>query len=133
MPTLRAIEAILRSNVDRAIQTYDEAMRPCWSFDVMTGKFADSEGWRSAFRTDVDHHSEVMPIGVPNRSRSVLRLQFGIVIGMGLESPMVPAPSMRLLLVNALPEPKMHVVDAMVSLPEPVKVEAGARRHPSGK
>ena len=35
---------------------------------------ADSEGWRSAFRTDVDHDSEVMPISVPNRSRSVLRL-----------------------------------------------------------
>ena len=27
---------------------------------------ADSEGWRSAFRTDGDHHSEVMPISVPN-------------------------------------------------------------------
>ena len=27
---------------------------------------ADSGGWRSAFRTDVDHHSEVMPISVPN-------------------------------------------------------------------
>src|SRR5437016_3321944 len=26
---------------------------------------ADSEGWRSAFRTDVDHDSEVMPISVP--------------------------------------------------------------------
>jgi len=26
----------------------------------------DSEGWRSAFRTDVDHDSEVMPISVPN-------------------------------------------------------------------
>jgi len=29
-------------------------------------KCADSEGCRSAFRTDVDHHSEVMPISVPN-------------------------------------------------------------------
>jgi hypothetical protein len=27
---------------------------------------ADSEGWRSAFRTDVDHDSEVMPISVPS-------------------------------------------------------------------
>jgi hypothetical protein len=27
---------------------------------------ADSEGWRSAFRTDVDHDSEVMPISIPN-------------------------------------------------------------------
>jgi hypothetical protein len=27
---------------------------------------ADSERWRSAFRTDVDHDSEVMPISVPN-------------------------------------------------------------------
>jgi hypothetical protein len=27
---------------------------------------ADSEGCRSAFRTDGDHHSEVMPISVPN-------------------------------------------------------------------
>jgi trans-aconitate methyltransferase len=27
---------------------------------------ADSEGCRSAFRTDVDHCSEVMPINVPN-------------------------------------------------------------------
>jgi len=29
-------------------------------------KAADSERWRSAFRTDVDHDSEVMPISVPN-------------------------------------------------------------------
>jgi hypothetical protein len=29
-------------------------------------KRADSEGCRSAFRTDVDHDSEVMPISVPN-------------------------------------------------------------------
>src|SRR3954452_1108001 len=28
--------------------------------------YADSEGWRSAFRTDVDHDSEVMSISVPN-------------------------------------------------------------------
>ena len=35
---------------------------------------ADSERCRSAFRTDVDHDSEVMPISVPNRSRSLLRL-----------------------------------------------------------
>jgi hypothetical protein len=27
---------------------------------------ADSEGWRSGFRSDVDHDSEVMPISVPN-------------------------------------------------------------------
>jgi hypothetical protein len=27
---------------------------------------ADSERWRSAFRSDVDHDSEVMPISVPN-------------------------------------------------------------------
>jgi imidazolonepropionase-like amidohydrolase len=27
---------------------------------------ADSEACRSAFRTDVDHDSEVMPISVPN-------------------------------------------------------------------
>jgi hypothetical protein len=27
---------------------------------------ADSGGWRSGFRTDVDHCSEVMPISVPN-------------------------------------------------------------------
>jgi hypothetical protein len=36
--------------------------------------FADSGGCRSAFRTDVDHRSEVMPISVPNSCRSVLRL-----------------------------------------------------------
>ena len=30
------------------------------------GFCADSEGCRSAFRTDVDHDSEVMPISVPN-------------------------------------------------------------------
>jgi hypothetical protein len=35
---------------------------------------ADSGGWRSAFRTDVDHDSEVMAISIPSRSRSVLRL-----------------------------------------------------------
>jgi transposase len=37
-------------------------------------KRADSEACRSAFRTDVDHDSEVMAISVPNRGRSVLRL-----------------------------------------------------------
>ena len=30
------------------------------------GDLADSERCRSAFRTDVDHDSEVMPITVPN-------------------------------------------------------------------
>jgi hypothetical protein len=33
---------------------------------TMASAFADSEGWRSAFRTDVDHDSEVMSISVPN-------------------------------------------------------------------
>jgi len=28
--------------------------------------FAYSEACRSAFRSDVDHHSEVMPISIPN-------------------------------------------------------------------
>ena len=46
---------------------------------------ADSEGWRSAFRTDVDHDSEVMPISVPNYSRKTDRLQFGILIGITSE------------------------------------------------
>jgi hypothetical protein len=32
---------------------------------------ADSKGWRSAFRTNVDHDSEVMPISIAKRSRSV--------------------------------------------------------------
>ena len=34
--------------------------------DLDDYRLADSEGWRSAFRTDGDHHSEVMPISVPN-------------------------------------------------------------------
>jgi hypothetical protein len=35
---------------------------------IMYGRFwvFTEEGWRSAFRTDVDHDSEVMPISVPN-------------------------------------------------------------------
>jgi integrase/recombinase XerD len=33
---------------------------------VSAVQFADSGGCRSAFRTDVDHDSEVMPISVPN-------------------------------------------------------------------
>jgi hypothetical protein len=33
---------------------------------IQDARGADSEGWRSAFRTDVDHDSEVMPISVPN-------------------------------------------------------------------
>ena len=33
---------------------------------VTPSKGADSEGCRSAFRTDVDHDSEVMPISIPN-------------------------------------------------------------------
>jgi hypothetical protein len=31
-----------------------------------TASAADSGGWRSAFRSDVDHDSEVMPISIPN-------------------------------------------------------------------
>ena len=34
--------------------------------DFQVGLCADSERCRSAFRTDVDHDSEVMPITVPN-------------------------------------------------------------------
>ena len=34
--------------------------------DVDDMTVADSGGWRSAFRTDVDHDSEVIPISVPN-------------------------------------------------------------------
>jgi hypothetical protein len=30
------------------------------------GQPADSGGWRSAFRSDGDHDSEVMPISIPN-------------------------------------------------------------------
>jgi hypothetical protein len=32
----------------------------------LRGDGGDSEACRSAFRTDVDHDSEVMPIGIPN-------------------------------------------------------------------
>jgi hypothetical protein len=45
------------------------------------------------------------------------------VIGMRLESPIVPAPMMVLWLVKASPEPKMQVLEAIESLPEPVKVD----------
>jgi hypothetical protein len=37
-----------------------------WRNPGIATLFADSEGCRSAFRTDVDHDSEVMPISVPN-------------------------------------------------------------------
>ena len=47
----------------------------------------------------------------------------GFVIGMGFESPILPAPWMVLEFVKDFPEPNMHVVDAMVSLPEPVSVD----------
>src|ERR1035441_5040278 len=38
---------------------------PCLERVRFCDETADSEGWRSAFRTDVDHDSEVMPISVP--------------------------------------------------------------------
>jgi hypothetical protein len=31
---------------------------------IVGAAFADSEGWQSAFRTDVDHDSEVIGIGL---------------------------------------------------------------------
>jgi len=48
----------------------EDSIYPVWSptdkilISIQQG--ADSEGWRSAFRTDVDHDSEVMPISVPS-------------------------------------------------------------------
>jgi MFS superfamily sulfate permease-like transporter len=33
---------------------------------VVVGLRADSEGWRSAFRSDGDHDSEVMSISIPS-------------------------------------------------------------------
>ena len=46
-----------------------------------------------------------------------------LVMGMGLESPMVPAPRILLLLVKRIPDPNMQVVDAIFTVPVPVKVE----------
>jgi hypothetical protein len=37
-----------------------------WQIDGFEVNVADSGGWRSAFRTDVDHDSEVMAISIPN-------------------------------------------------------------------
>jgi hypothetical protein len=34
--------------------------------EIETALTGDSEACRSAFRTDVDHDSEVMPISIPN-------------------------------------------------------------------
>jgi len=36
------------------------------NFRIRPAPGADSEPWRSPFRTDVDHDSEVMPISIPN-------------------------------------------------------------------
>ena len=60
--------------VDRRIGRFHPADRALpfdgraeWNaIDGRKQRFADSEGCRSAFRTDVDHDSEVMPISVPN-------------------------------------------------------------------
>src|SRR5579872_1849313 len=41
---------------------------------------------------------------------------------MGLESPMLPAPSIVLLLVKGMPEPKIQLVEVIVTLPAPVRV-----------
>jgi hypothetical protein len=38
----------------------------CARDNAFEAQVADSEGCRSAFRTDADHDSEVMPISVPN-------------------------------------------------------------------
>src|SRR5215469_13556867 len=46
-----------------------------------------------------------------------------LVMGMGLESLMVPAPRILLLLVKRIPDPNMQVVDAIFTVPVPVKVE----------
>ena len=47
-----------------------------------------------------------------------------LVMGMGLESPMVPAPRILLLLVKRIPDPNMQVVDAIFTVPVPVKWRA---------
>src|SRR6516162_6462237 len=46
-----------------------------------------------------------------------------LVMGMGLESPMVPAPRMLLLLVKRIPDPNMPVVDAIFNTRVPVNVD----------
>jgi hypothetical protein len=49
------------------IVTESENGHDVWHITLsMVAEDADSEGCRSAFRTDVDHDSEVMPISVPN-------------------------------------------------------------------
>jgi hypothetical protein len=48
-----------------AVASSQASGRPKWDRPIVPS-CADSEGGRSAFRTDVDHHSEVMSIGVPN-------------------------------------------------------------------
>jgi hypothetical protein len=53
-----------RVRIDRERLSISVSEADLFFFGVMSG--ADSEGWRSAFRTDVDHDSEVMPISVPN-------------------------------------------------------------------
>ena len=45
-----------------------------------------------------------------------------LMMGIGFESPMVPAPSMVLSLVKELPEPKMQLPEPRVTFPEPVRI-----------
>jgi hypothetical protein len=53
--------------MDAALKAFDETLLPrAVDISRVGSELADSEGWRSGFRSDVDHDSEVMPISVPN-------------------------------------------------------------------
>src|SRR5580692_10911245 len=50
-----------------------------------------------------------------------------LVIGIGLESPIVPDPMIVLAFVNGIPEPYIHVSWDIVSLPDPLNVTGSTR------
>ena len=59
---------ILKRDVNTDVRIRQLSGETGWQMEVLLADClaADSEGWRSAFRTDVDHDSEVMPISIPN-------------------------------------------------------------------
>jgi hypothetical protein len=63
----RFVPFIVLTDLDQ--RTCPTALIEDWLSEAMQPNLllrADSEGWRSGFRSDVDHDSEVMPISVPN-------------------------------------------------------------------
>ena len=65
-PVSTVFENLQDMTIDELVEEFGVTREQVRAVLDFAAQSADSEGWRSAFRTDVDHYSELMPISVPN-------------------------------------------------------------------